>query len=142
MIVLKFGGTSVADLTAIDRAVSIVRSRLARAPVVVVSALAGTTNALLKAAHDAARGDRAAAREALATLRDRHLAIMELLVRRDPMAYEAGLEVDRTCDALVGLAEALAILGHVTPRSLDAVAAFFQCSDGERAIHRVLDFRP
>ena len=32
MIVLKFGGTSVADLAAIDRAVSIVRSRLARGP--------------------------------------------------------------------------------------------------------------
>jgi aspartate kinase len=124
MIVLKFGGTSVADLAAIDRAVSIVRSRLSRAPVVVVSALAGTTNALLKAAHDAARGDRAAAREALAALRDRHLAIMEVLVCRDVTADEAGWEVDRMCDALVGLVEALAILGHVTPRSLDAVAAY------------------
>ncbi|HEU6453017.1 MAG TPA: lysine-sensitive aspartokinase 3 [Gemmatimonadaceae bacterium] len=123
MIVLKFGGTSVADIAAIDRAVSIVRSRLSRAPVVVVSALAGTTNALLKAAHDAARGDRAAAREALAALRDRHLAVMELLVRRDPMADEAGWKVERMCDALMGLVEALAILGHVTPRSLDAVAA-------------------
>jgi aspartate kinase len=124
MIVLKFGGTSVADLMAIDRAVSIVFSRLSCAPVVVVSALAGTTNALLKAAHDAARGDRAAAREALAVLRDRHLAIMELLVQRDPMADEAGCNVDRMCDALMGLVDALAILGHVTPRSLDAVAAY------------------
>jgi aspartate kinase len=123
MIVLKFGGTSVADLTAIDRAVSIVRSRLARAPVVVVSALAGATNTLLETAHAAARGDRVSARAAVAALRDRHLEIMESIVRRDPTADESGWEVDRTCNALLGLVEALAILGHVTPRSLDAVAA-------------------
>ena len=124
MIVLKFGGTSVADLAAIDRAVSIVRSRLARGPVVVVSALAGTTNVLLKAAHDAARGDRETARGALAALRDRHLAIIEALVRRDPTADEAGWAVEHMCGTLAGLTEALAILGHVTPRSLDAVAAY------------------
>ena len=124
MIVLKFGGTSVADLAAIDRVVSIVGSRLERAPVVVVSALAGTTNSLLKIAHDAARGDRAAARSALSALRDRHLEIAELLVRRDSTADEAGWAIDRMFDELVGLVEALAILGHVTPRSLDAVSAY------------------
>jgi aspartate kinase len=124
MIVLKFGGTSVADLAAIDRAVSIVRSRLTRSPVVVVSALSGTTNALLKAANDAARGDRAAASDALTALRDRHLEIMELLVRRDPTADEVGWAIYRACDELLGLVEALAILAHVSPRSLDAVAAY------------------
>lgn len=124
MIVLKFGGTSVGDLAAIDRAVSIVRSRLPRAPVVVVSALAGTTNALLQAAHDAARGDRDLARETLVAVRERHLEIVELLVRRDLTADETGWAIDHMCDALLGLADALAILGHVTPRSLDAVAAY------------------
>jgi aspartate kinase len=47
VIVVKFGGTSVADAAAITRATEIVRGRLEREPVVVVSALAGTTNALL-----------------------------------------------------------------------------------------------
>jgi aspartate kinase len=123
VIVLKFGGTSVADLAAIDRAASITRSRLGRAPIVVVSALGGTTNALLNAARDAARGDRDSARAALAKMRVRHLDIIEALVRRDLMAFDTGWEVDRACGELAGLLEALATLGHAAPRSLDAVAA-------------------
>ena len=47
MIVVKFGGTSVGDAAAIERAAGIVRDRLARRPVVVVSALGGATNSLL-----------------------------------------------------------------------------------------------
>ena len=47
MIVAKFGGTSVADAEAIARLIGIVRSRLADRPVVVVSALAKVTDALL-----------------------------------------------------------------------------------------------
>ena len=42
MIVVKFGGTSVGDAEAIARTAAIVRGRLGRQPVVVVSALAGT----------------------------------------------------------------------------------------------------
>jgi len=56
VIVVKFGGTSVADAEAITRAIDIVRGRLDREPIVVVSALAGTTNALLAIADQASRG--------------------------------------------------------------------------------------
>ena len=52
MIVCKFGGTSVADAGAIARLVEIVRARSAERPVVVVSALAGVTDALLGLALD------------------------------------------------------------------------------------------
>jgi aspartate kinase len=55
VIVAKFGGTSVGDAAAIERTAAIVRGRLSRQPVVVVSALAGTTNALLEIAAQAAR---------------------------------------------------------------------------------------
>jgi len=47
VIVLKFGGTSVGDAAAIRRTAGIVASRLDRQPIVVVSALAGVTNALI-----------------------------------------------------------------------------------------------
>ena len=40
MIVMKFGGTSVEDAGAIERAAAIVKSRLPQKPVVVVSAMA------------------------------------------------------------------------------------------------------
>lgn len=48
MIVMKFGGTSVADTRAIGQVANLVRSRLGRRPVVVVSAMAGVTDALVR----------------------------------------------------------------------------------------------
>ena len=76
MIVCKFGGTSVADRDAQRRLASIVRDRLAEAPVVVVSALAGVTNALIRVL-DAARGGREedSAHE-LRELAERHRALL------------------------------------------------------------------
>ena len=56
MIVVKFGGTSVGDAAAIERAASIVQGRLDRRPVVVVSALGGATNALLAVGEQSAKG--------------------------------------------------------------------------------------
>ena len=47
LTVLKFGGTSVADAAALERATGIVRAHGGAQRVVVVSALAGMTNALL-----------------------------------------------------------------------------------------------
>jgi aspartate kinase len=46
-IVMKFGGTSVADADAINNVARIVAARLDLAPIVVVSALSGVTDALL-----------------------------------------------------------------------------------------------
>ena len=58
MIVMKFGGTSVQDARAIERAAAIVRGRLEQKPVVVVSAMAKVTDQLLTMARAAGAGDR------------------------------------------------------------------------------------
>jgi len=50
MIVMKFGGTSVQDAKAIDRAAQIVQGRLADRPVVVVSAMGDSTDQLIELA--------------------------------------------------------------------------------------------
>lgn len=50
MLVMKFGGSSLADTEAIDRACSIIRQREDRVPLVVVSAFGDTTDRLLEAA--------------------------------------------------------------------------------------------
>src|SRR4030095_10678289 len=76
MRVLKFGGTSVADETAIARVTAIVAAE-ARAlgssggPVVVVSALGGVTDQLLAAADIARRGHGADASARVAAPRER-----------------------------------------------------------------------
>ena len=48
MIVMKFGGTSVANFEAITRAIFIVGGRLDQKPVVVVSALSKVTDLLYR----------------------------------------------------------------------------------------------
>ena len=121
MIVLKFGGTSVADADAIRAGAEIVRSRLARQPMVVVSALSGTTNGLIAIAEQAAKGHLIGAIRAVEALRTRHLEQAELLLGAES-ADVAG-EMSAHFDELAQLAEALSVLGDLTPRSLDAISA-------------------
>jgi aspartate kinase len=123
MIVLKFGGTSVGSDDAIRRAASIVRSRLSRQPLVVVSAMSGTTNALLALAEQAGKGHLIGALRGVEVLRERHLAECEKLLGSSDLAGDVAADLSAAFDELASLAEALSVLGHVTPRSFDAIAA-------------------
>jgi aspartate kinase len=69
---MKFGGTSVADAERILGVAGIVRSHLDRGPVVVVSALAGVTDLLVRAVAAARLGDREALDPILSDLERRH----------------------------------------------------------------------
>ncbi|HEX2692549.1 MAG TPA: lysine-sensitive aspartokinase 3 [Gemmatimonadaceae bacterium] len=124
MIVIKFGGTSVGDAEAIDRAAAIVKGRLARQPAVVVSALGGATNSLLAIGEQSAKGHLIGALRGVETLRDRHFQQCERLLGTSAEASEVAAEMSASFDELASLAEALSILGHATPRSFDAIAAF------------------
>ena len=72
MIVMKFGGTSVQDAKAIERAAAIVKGRLEQKPVVVVSAMAKVTDQLLAMARAAGAGDRKTALKLCRALQERH----------------------------------------------------------------------
>jgi aspartate kinase len=131
MIVMKFGGTSVADQAAIQRLIAIVRAaRQAaiveaqdwRGPVVVVSALGGATDKFLKAAADAGAGNSESALAILRELRARHLEVANLIgegAERD----EAGPFIHQEFDELERLVGALSVLREVTPRWFDSIAA-------------------
>lgn len=121
---MKFGGTSVGDAEAIRRAAHIVAGRLERQPAVVVSAAGGTTNALLAVAEQAARGHLIGAVRGVEAIRERHLAMCSDLLDPSAAAHDVASDIGAMCDEIASLAEALATLGHITPRSLDAVAAF------------------
>ena len=123
MIVCKFGGTSVGDAEAITRAASIVAGRRDRQPVVVVSALGGATNELLRVAEQAAKGQLIGALRGVEGLRERHLEQTERLLSGRPEAMEVATELSAMFDELAALAEALNTLGDLTARSLDAIAS-------------------
>jgi aspartate kinase len=124
VIVLKFGGTSVGDAAAIERAAEITRTKLPRRPIVVVSALARATNELLAIAEQASGGQLIAALRGVEALRERHLRECDALLDQSAEADEVRSEVSAMFDELANIAEALSVLGHLTPRSQDAIAAY------------------
>lgn len=77
MIIMKFGGTSVADATAMLRTISIVESKLAQKPVMVVSACAKVTDALYNVISLAEACKQEEAADAIAALKTRHFGIVD-----------------------------------------------------------------
>lgn len=123
MIVMKFGGTSVESAAAIQRVAGIVKSVEHRRPVVVVSAMGKTTNKLLAIASAAINGKREEYLRQIHDLRDYHSHEARLVV---PLADRSAL--DRTLDEhfqeLTELVKGLAVLGELTPRSIDAISSY------------------
>jgi len=124
VIVVKFGGTSVGDAEAIKRAAAIVVSRRERRPIVVVSAMAGVTNALLAIAEQSSRGQLIGAIRNIEGLRERHMEEAERLLGDTAECEELCGDMSAMIDELAHLTEALNTLGDVSPRSLDAIAAY------------------
>src|SRR5438093_2462776 len=123
MIVCKFGGTSVQDAEAMERVARIVGARLKDRPVIVASAMGNTTNTLLSCAQAAARGKRQEALDQLTRLREKHYREAQKLL--SAKAQETDLEaLSLQFKELSTLLKGLAILGELTPRSMDAVASF------------------
>jgi aspartate kinase len=124
MIVMKFGGTSVESAAAIEKIAGIVRAaRLSRKPVVVVSAMGKTTNKLLAIAGEALAGNREEALEALAELRQFHLAEGRKLASTDRAADVEG-SVEGLFGELEDLVKGVAVMGELTPRATDAISSY------------------
>ena len=94
MIVMKFGGTSVADAERIQAVARIVEQHLERRPVVVVSALGGVTDLLEQAVTLARNGDLEGLDPILADL-----------VRRHRWALAGTVETDSGPRTLIGYAD-------------------------------------
>lgn len=77
MIIMKFGGTSVADATAMLRTISIVESKLHQKPVMVVSACAKVTDALYNVINLAEACKQEEASDAISALKARHMGIVD-----------------------------------------------------------------
>jgi len=122
MIVMKFGGTSVQDSTAIDRVAAIVKDRLKLKPVVVVSALAKVTDQLLAMARAAGSGDRKTALDLSRALRERHYTTAGELLGTGIFTSLHG-ELEEAFDALDELLRGIVAVGELTPRTTDQVAA-------------------
>jgi aspartate kinase len=123
MVVMKFGGTSLEDARAMSNAMEIVSGRRERHPVVVLSAIAGATNALLRSAERAVEGDLDKSHAELNALLERHVQVLENLIDDRSDIQQLILTIRKRFDELKTLCHGIAILGELTSRSLDAVAS-------------------
>jgi aspartokinase/homoserine dehydrogenase 1 len=127
----KFGGASMADAAAVRRAVALVR-RIPGPAVVVVSAMGGVTDQLLGLAAAAGRGEPREAAPASERLEARHRAALSSLVPSGPARQSVAAYYAETFGELVGLAQGLATIRELSPRTSDYIAA-----RGERASARL-----
>src|SRR5213593_1377039 len=119
----KFGGASLANGAAIAHAVSVIRAQRPAPLVVVVSAMAGVTDALLDLAGAAVRGDADGARATLDRLAAQHRAAVAALVRAAPRADELLQAIEGAFAEVEPLAAGLRVLRELTPRTTDYLVA-------------------
>jgi bifunctional aspartokinase / homoserine dehydrogenase 1 len=129
----KFGGASLADSVAVRRAVEIIQSHRGEATIVVVSAMAGVTDALLAVAQQAGSGDERALAALIGQLRTRHVEAARALVPAGRSRAGMLAHIAEAFQELERLAAGLRRLRELTPRTTDYVV-----SRGERLSARLL----
>ena len=134
-LVMKFGGTSVGSADALTKATQIIKDAHDQYPrlVVITSAMSGVTDLLLKSAMLAVQGNIDSLPDAESTLREKHFAAADLLIKDEKLREQTKGEIHCLIQLLVDLCKAIAVLGEASPRALDAVASL-----GERMSVRLL----
>ena len=133
-LTMKFGGTSIGSSEAMSQAADIVLEQAQEWDrlVVVVSAMSGVTDALIKGARTAATGDDATYRTIVSDLRIRHYRVVDAVCTADSERATLLHTVDQYLDELATFCHSVYILGEITPRAMDTISSL-----GERISARV-----
>ena len=124
--VWKFGGASLADVSAIARAVDLIKRH--QGPLVIVaSALGGITDLLLEGAAAATSGRSADAGRAAAVFLRRHRDVARALIPAGPARRRLLVTIETAAREYRELCIAIGVLGHLAPRASDLLV-----SRGER----------
>ena len=124
MIVMKFGGTSMQDAPAMRRVVEVVEKEKDRHPIVVVSAIAGSTNSLLAMGQTALSGNTSAATEALSEFVSRHRWILFDLALAKSTEREVEDVVAHYAEELGNFCRGVVLLRELTPRIQDVIVSY------------------
>ncbi|MBI1877374.1 MAG: aspartate kinase [Chloroflexi bacterium] len=124
LIVMKFGGTSVGSVPALEKVVEIVKNERGKghAVVVVVSAMSDVTDMLLNAAHKAEAGDEATAHAARTAIAQKHADATLHFLGDTPERAAVMAKINALLDEFESLCHGIRVLGELTPRALDVIA--------------------
>lgn len=121
MKVMKFGGTSVGTPASLSNVKNIVESTPGK-KVVVVSALGGVTDLLLKAAYLAKKDD-VEYLEVYARIVERHQAVIDTMVPTDKRDFVEG-SVRMMLDELSNIYKGVMLLHDLSPRALKMIVSY------------------
>ena len=123
LITMKFGGTSVGNAERMKNVAEIVATHAQRAEVVVVvSAMGGVTDMLIRAAKEASLGDRENWKNVRRELAHRHREVADQLLK----AAEQAAVLPRLADAVAdfeNLCSGFSLVREVTPRAMDTLSS-------------------
>lgn len=120
---MKFGGTSVGSIAALEKVINIVRQgqQAGHEVLVVVSAMSGVTNLLLNAAHRAELGDEATAHQARQEIAQKHAEVIRHFLGKTSAQEAVMAEINELLDEFEALCHGIRVLGELTPRALDVI---------------------
>ncbi|HYV53206.1 MAG TPA: aspartate kinase, partial [Chitinophagaceae bacterium] len=123
MLVLKFGGTSVGSAENIEKVIAIVKEKLNAGKVlVVVSAMGGTTDALLECGKLAAAGDEAY-KEKLLEVEQRHISTVKELIAVQQQSASLSM-VKKMCNEIEDLCNGIFLLNELSVRTIDKLLSY------------------
>lgn len=123
MQVLKFGGTSVGSADNIRKVIEIVKGKIEKDDtIVVVSALGGTTDALLNAGLLASQGNEQYKNE-LQRIEQRHLETVKQLI---PVQQQSSMlsQVKKMCNEIEDICNGVFLLGEFSLRTRDRILSY------------------
>lgn len=123
LIVMKFGGTSVGDTGRMQRVAGIVAEHVKHAEVtVVVSAMSGVTDMLIRAATEASRGDREDWKGVRQELARRHRVVADELLSASAQATVLPRLAEQV-GIFENLCSGFSLVREVTPRAMDTLSS-------------------
>ena len=123
LIVMKFGGTSVGSVSALENVAKIVKQERENGHqlIVVVSAMSGVTDLLLNAAHRASEGNETVAHQARRQIAQKHAEVINHFLGQTPTGQITLTKINVLLDEFEALCHGIRVLGELTPRALDVI---------------------
>jgi aspartate kinase len=132
---MKFGGTSVGTPEALIQSAEIIQNQRMQWDhlVVVISAMSGITDALIKCANLAVQNGSTEYLPVIDSIHERQIKTIEALSLTSDYSDEVMSEINEYISDLKSFCNSINVIGEVTPRGMDAISSF-----GERMNIRIL----